>query len=440
MTSLKIFFHSYDGVGHVNACLGVARALEKRGHSIVFAVTYKTKPLFEGSASFVVEYLDEGEPDAGVNVSGQMLKDNGILSAIGPKEKLIRMTNSGRMTHLVRTFHSVKRWEDKMTALIVKHRPNVIVVDNFITPPSIGESGIPWVYLHSSSALSAFAHPATPPPMSGYSTYDRDDKEWNEFFELLEKYQHEARKLVQGYRAEKGYPPYESVTRKYHLIESPYLNLYQYPQELDYTDVRPVAAKWVRVDSYSLELLATTRQLEQFDPRLQEFLRRPGKLVYFSIGTVGCLDTDLIQRIADMLAKLPYRVIVSKGRMGDDVVLPQSNVYSANHIPQVEILPWIDVVVTHGGCNTFTETFASGKPMIVMPLFADQWDQSSRIEETNFGVRFNPYTVTEVELHSAVEKLLSDQDIQDRCRKASDRILKASSLEKACEQIEKLVN
>lgn len=35
---LKILFHAMDGTGHLNACVGVAEALTKRGHSVLFLV------------------------------------------------------------------------------------------------------------------------------------------------------------------------------------------------------------------------------------------------------------------------------------------------------------------------------------------------------------------------------------------------------------------
>ncbi len=35
---LQILFHAIDGTGHLNACVGMAEALIKRGHTVLFLV------------------------------------------------------------------------------------------------------------------------------------------------------------------------------------------------------------------------------------------------------------------------------------------------------------------------------------------------------------------------------------------------------------------
>ena len=37
------------------------------------------------------------------------------------------------------------------------------------------------------------------------------------------------------------------------VYHSPYLNIYSYPTELDYTDLRPNSPKWVRVDTFMIK-------------------------------------------------------------------------------------------------------------------------------------------------------------------------------------------
>jgi len=105
-------------------------------------------------------------------------------------------------------------------------------------------------------------------------------------------------------------------------------------------------------------------------------------------------------------------------------------------VPQTNVLPLVDLVITHGGNNTVTESFYFGKRMIVLPLFADQLDNAQRVEETGHGIQFQPYHVTQEELLAGIEKLLGDELLERRMREISKRMQASNSQEKAAELVE----
>ena len=90
-------------------------------------------------------------------------------------------------------------------------------------------------------------------------------------------------------------------------------------------------------------------------------------MIYLSMGSMGSIDVSLMKRITGMLGSRPeqYKVIVSKGPLADEYELP-ANCWGESFLPQTHILPLVDLVITHGGNNTTTETFAFGKPMVIL--------------------------------------------------------------------------
>ena len=97
-----------------------------------------------------------------------------------------------------------------------------------------------------------------------------------------------------------------------------------------------------------------------------------------------------MRRLVAVLADTPHRFIVSKGPQHADYELAP-NMWGAEFLPQTKLIPLVDLVITHGGNNTTTEAFHFGKPMIVLPLFWDQYDNAQRVDETGFGVRLPTY-------------------------------------------------
>src|SRR5262249_9337531 len=90
------------------------------------------------------------------------------------------------------------------------------------------------------------------------------------------------------------------------------------------------------------------------------------------------------------------------------------NMWGAEFLPQTSIIPLVDLVITHGGNNTTTEAFHFGKPMVVLPLFWDQYDNAQRVDETGFGVRLATYAFKPEDLTAAIYGLLRDVELRTR--------------------------
>ena len=104
------------------------------------------------------------------------------------------------------------------------------------------------------------------------------------------------------------------------------------------------------------------------------------------------------------------------------------------------MIPLVDLVITHGGNNTVTESFYFGKPMIVLSLFCDQHDHAQRIQDKGFGIRLKTFRCTQKELFDAIDKLVNDNEFKVKMEKIAKRIQNSNSNEKAAELIEGVLN
>jgi MGT family glycosyltransferase len=159
--------------------------------------------------------------------------------------------------------------------------------------------------------------------------------------------------------------------------------------------------------------------------------------VYLSLGSLGCMDVGLMQRLIDAMAATEHRTVVSMGPLKDQMKLGP-NMYGDQFLPQPSILPQCDLLITHGGNNTVCEGFHFGLPMVALPLFWDQYDNAQRLQETGYGARMPTYDWTEDQLLGAVDRLLADDDLRGRMRAAAGAIQAAAGRAKGADLLERL--
>src|SRR5437867_6293271 len=259
--------------------------------------------------------------------------------------------------------------DERLRAIFGELEADVIVEDDVVAFPAVPASGRPWVRIVSCNPLE-LKDPELPPPFSGYPTGDRAG--WDEFRRCYRELHEPLWAEHSSFCEEHGAPPLQELE---FIHESPFLDLYLYPAEVDYERSRPLAPVWHRLESCVREAS------EPFQPPPGD-----GALVYVSLGSLGSADVELMNRLVGILAETPHRYLVSKGPQHELIELAP-NMTGAEFLPQPAILPHVDLVITHGGNNTLTEAIHFGKPMIVLPLFWDQYDNAQRVSEAGFGTR-----------------------------------------------------
>ncbi|CAF3923413.1 unnamed protein product [Rotaria magnacalcarata] len=126
-----------------------------------------------------------------------------------------------------------------------------------------------------------------------------------------------------------------------------------------------------------------------------------------------------------------------KGLYGDQLKLPNT-MYGEANLPQTKVLPLVDLVITHGGNNTVTESLHFGKPMILLPICWDQHDNAQRMHEKGFGVRLDTYQFTDEDLLVAVDTLLKDTALRDRMALLGEQIRGRDGVRLAADIIERV--
>jgi UDP:flavonoid glycosyltransferase YjiC (YdhE family) len=154
---------------------------------------------------------------------------------------------------------------------------------------------------------------------------------------------------------------------------------------------------------------------------------------------MASIDVKLMKKLVEILSKSLHKFMVSKGPLHDKYELAE-NMWGKRSVLQTKVLPLVDLVITHGRNNTVTETFSFGKPMIVIPLCSDQFDNAQRIHEKGFCVRLDLYNRNKEESLEAIENLLKDTEIRKKLSSAADHIKNSDSLTKGIRTIDRMSN
>jgi len=357
---VRILFSSTRGVGHARPLLPYARALRERGHEILVA----------GPADLVETLARAQLPHALVDHPG----DVGLTPLW---TRLRAATVEERSDFIVRHIFAgvvAQTALPRLRETIQAFRPDVIVRESFEFASAVAAdaAGIPHarVAVHSGAAEAptrAAAAEALAPLRAG-AGLPGDDGGWQ--------------------RAEPvftWFPPSLDGLAGIDGEQAPF----HVRTEVD-VPAGAAAPAWDRADD-----------------------RTP--LVYVTFGTVASTmqDARAIYRVAlEAMADAPVRALLTTGPgLERDALGPiPGNVHVEAWVPQGEALARARAVICHGGSGTVIGALAVARPLVVVPLFADQPENARRVAALGAGIELP--APTPGALREAIARVIHDADLQ----------------------------
>jgi len=411
-----IAFFPEGAFGPALNSVGIAQACREQGHRAVFICDPGFRGVFSeyGFEEFEVNLSEPMPPEQAANYWSDFIQQhipNFHKSAYDQIDNYVK--------DCWEAIVDAAKWAQKgLPEVLNEIKPDLICVDNVILFPAIKQSGVPWVRIVSCSE-NEVADDNIAPYLSGCRENDAAGQE-----RFRRRYQEVLKPIhdeFNNFLIQCGEAPYPLAN---FVEESPYMNLLLYPESAKFNRSKPL-------DPNRFQYLeGCVREDSPFEVPAFE-VNSESPLIYVSFGTLGSSDIQLMQRLIDVLGKLPYRVLLNVGDYIEQYKNVPKNIYIAAWYPQPSVIPHVDMVIHHGGNNSFTECLYFGKPALIMPYVWDGHDNATRVEETNHGLSLHRYNWTDEQMESSLQRLLDDLTIRDTLKKSSEHMQRQDGPAKA---------
>ena len=399
-----IVFFPEAAFGPALNSVGIAQEVEKLGHKAIFICDKGFEGVFKGYG-FEEHTISMSEP-----MSAEAMAKYWVDFINGHIPNFNKSPYEQIDTYIKDCWEAIVEtsvWAEKdLPKVLADIKPDVVCIDNVILFPATKRYGKPWVRILSCSE-NEISDENIPPYLSGCSENDKEGfQKFNK--KLLETVSPIHKKFNDFLKecGEKEYPLGEFFET------SPYLNLLLYPEAVKFKRSKPL-------DENLFHYLhgCVRKEADYIVPNFKQ--NNDGKLIYLSFGSLGSGDIDLMKRLIKVLGSSKYRVLVNVGDYKGEYDSIPDNIIIESWYPQPSVIPQCDLVIHHGGNNSFTECLYFGVPAIIMPYVWDGHDNAMRVQETKHGIKMHRSNWEEDELLKNIDETINNTEINDNLKKAS---------------------
>ncbi len=132
------------------------------------------------------------------------------------------------------------------------------------------------------------------------------------------------------------------------------------------------------------------------------------KKIMISLGTFLSNRKDVLEKLILGTRKIYPKavIIVSGGSNAESLKEHRSaNTFIEDFIPQKALIPFMDTVIFHGGCDSFTESIYYAKDMIILPFSSDQFNIAYDCEKNKLAEILDPNNFQTSDLNRAFKNL-----------------------------------
>jgi UDP:flavonoid glycosyltransferase YjiC (YdhE family) len=161
-----------------------------------------------------------------------------------------------------------------------------------------------------------------------------------------------------------------------------------------------------------------------------------GPLVYLTFGTVlghMSIAPDVFRTAIDAVADEPIRVLLTVGhRLDPDALgtVPR-NVHVERWVDQADVFAVADLVVCHGGSGTTYGALAAGLPLVLVPIFADQFENARRVAAAGAGITVDGTHA----IAFGIRTVLASESYGTRARAIADEVAATPSPDEILDQV-----
>ena len=388
----KILIHTLGSSGDFNPLVALGLEMRGRGHDVHFALD----PAFAAKA----RQLGFDATDAGPETVPNPDLMRRLLAPSRNGLNLVNILFREILIPAIRPAAEVLTPLARDADLFVSHTIQLAA------PVVARRTGVPWVSV--SPACLLYPTGAYPPPGVAWKGCPAPLGRlgWRVAKALMRPLDARANRAY----ASLGMPPVERVSAGGAYSRLLTLGLWSpsfFPRPQDWPE-------WIQVGGYSRWDAPNEDPLP--DPPLREGREPAGPLVVFTLGSAVVGDPrGFYEMAAEALRPTDWRALLVGAP--DDFPLPPSlrdRVRTTRYARFGDVFPPADAIVHSGGVGTTQAACFYGKPSVIVPRGADQFENAAHVQREGWGLRLKPEDLSATLIRLRLARLLNDGQIARR--------------------------